>query len=175
MDRFALTLRKDDDVWLIGKPISELPACRIPTKGDVIRLFFYLKDCLMTYEKHVSCNGAVADRVVSEVQQQWAKTGIETQRKDKVKSKILDLYDKYRILQKKKGCKSNDAKEKVFTEELTQYFFIAHQEDQAKIELDRLRNQKMKDEDIEFLSAIQAQKKGSSWFRGQNLHKKSRM
>jgi len=64
-------LRKDDDVWLIGTPISELPASRIPTKGDVIRVFFYLKDGPMKHEKHVSVNGAVADRVVFEVQQQW--------------------------------------------------------------------------------------------------------
>lgn len=79
----------------------------------------------MTHEKHVSCNNAVADRVVSEVQQQWAKTGIEIQRKDKVKAKIRDPYDKYRILQKKKGriSLSNDKKEKVFTEELRQCFF----------------------------------------------------
>lgn len=125
MDQFVLTLRKNYDAWLIGKPISELPACRIPTKGGVIRLFFYLKYRLMTHEKHVSCNNAVADRVVSEVQQQWAKTGIEIQRKDKVKAKIRDPYDKYRILQKKKGriSLSNDKKEKVFTEELRQCFF----------------------------------------------------
>lgn len=159
MDQCAMTLRKDDDIWLLGKPILELPACRIPTKGDVIRLFFYLKDGLMKHEKHSSCNGAVADKVVIEVQQQWAKTGIEIQRKDKVKAKILDLYDNYRTLQKKKGCKSNEEKEKIFSEELKQYFFIAHQDAQAKIETDRLRTKKMKDEDLEFLSALQAQKK----------------
>lgn len=158
MNQRVMTLRKDDDVWLIGKPISELPACRIPTKGDVIRLFFNLKDGLMKHEKHVSCNGAVADRVALEVQQQWVKTGIEMQRKDKVKAKILHLYDKYRKLQKKKGCKSNEAREKVFSEELAQYFFVAHQEAQAKIETDRLRTKKMKDEDLEFLSALQAQR-----------------
>jgi hypothetical protein len=162
MDRCVPTLRKDDDVWLIGKPISELPACRIPTKGDVIRLFFYLKDGLMKHEKHVSCNSAVADRVVVEVQLQWAKTGIEIQRKYKVKAKILYLYERYRTLQKKKGCKSNEEKEKVFSEELTQYFFIAHQEAQMKIETDRLRTRKMKDEDLEFPSALQAQK-GCAW------------
>ena len=86
----------------------------------------------MKHEKHRSCNGAVADKVVIEVQQQWAKTGIEIQRKDKVKAKILDLYDNYRTLQKKKGCKSNEEKEKIFSGDLTQYFFIAHQDAQAK-------------------------------------------
>jgi hypothetical protein len=153
IDLDRCVLRKDHDVWLIGQPISELPASRIPTKGDVLRLFFYLKDGPMKQEKHVSCNGAVADRVFLEVQQQWSKTGIEIQRKDKVKAKILELYDNYRTLQKKKGCKSNEAKEKVFTEELTQYLFISHQEAQAKVETDRLRTRKQKDEDLEFLSA----------------------
>ena len=55
---------------------------------------------------------------------------------------------------RKKGSKSNEAKEKVFTEELAQYFFIAHQEAQATIAADRLRTKKMKDEDVEFLSAL---------------------
>jgi hypothetical protein len=82
-------------------------------------------------------------------------------KKDKVKAKILELYDNYRTLQKKKGCKSNEAKEKVFTEELTQYLFIAHQDAQAKVETDRLRTRKQKDEDLEFLSALQSQKKVS--------------
>ena len=151
-------LRKDNDIWLIGMPIPELPASRIPTKGDVIRLFFYLKDGPMKHEKHVSFNGAVADRVVLEIQQQWAKTGIKIQRKDKVKAKILDLYDNYRTLQKKKGCKSNETKEKLFTEELSHYFFIAHQDAEAKIATDRLRTHKMKTEDLEFLSAVRDEK-----------------
>jgi len=165
-------LRKDDDVWLIGTPISELPASRIPTKGDVIRLFFYLKDGPMKHEKHVSFNGAVADRVVFEVQQQWTKTGIKIQRKDKVKAKILDLYDNYRTLQKRKGSKSNEAKEKVFTEELAHYFFIAHQEAETTIAADRLRTKNMKDEDVEFLSALKAQKKVSLGSEDQTYKKK---
>jgi len=86
----------------------------------------------MKHEKHVSFNGAVAHRVVCEVQQQWTKRGIELECKDKVKAKILDLYD-CRTLQKKKRSKSNEAKEKVCSGELAQYFFVAHQEAQATI------------------------------------------
>lgn len=127
----------------------------------------------MKHDKHVSCNGAVAGRVAVEVQMQWAKAGIEIQRKDKVKAKIIDLYDTFRTLQKKKGCKSNVEKEKAFSEALTQYFFIAHQEAQVKIETDRLRTRKMKDEDLEFLSALQAQKKVRLGSEDKDLHEKS--
>lgn len=171
-DMADYVLRKDNDIWLIGMPIPELPASRIPTKGDVIRLFFYLKDGPMKHEKHVSFNGAVADRVVLEIQQQWAKTGIEIQRKDKVKAKILDLYDNYRTLQKKKGCKSNETKEKLFTEELSHYFFIAHQDAEAKIATDRLRTHKMKTEDLEFLSAVRDEKNVSLGSKDQIYTKK---
>ena len=93
-------LRKDTEIWLIGRPSEKFPSSTIPTRGDVIRFFFYLKDGPMTHEKHVSNNGTIADRVVFKVQKQWDKAGIATQRKDKVKAKILQLYDEYRLLQK---------------------------------------------------------------------------
>jgi hypothetical protein len=147
-------VRCETTVWLLRKVIEKLPTCQIPTQGDVLRYFFYLKDGPMKHEKFRNFNGAVAEKVLVDVQKQWEMAGIETQRKDKVKSKILDLYGRYRLVQKSKGKESNEQKEQSFTEDMTKYFFIAHQNAQHKIESDRLRQQKHKDEDVLFLKAL---------------------
>ena len=53
-------LRKDGDIGLLEKALETLPNSTVPTRGDVIRYFFYLKEGPMKYEKHVSNNGTIA-------------------------------------------------------------------------------------------------------------------
>src|SRR6218665_385558 len=121
--------------------------------------FFYLKNGPMKKEKHVTFNGAIAEMVLAAVQEEWDKAGIIVQRKDTVKAKILDLYENYRLLQKGKGCTSNEEKEIKFIEQLKNYHFnIAHQDAPKNIVADRLWSQKQRDEDVAFLAALQEQK-----------------
>src|SRR6218665_2003152 len=126
------------------------------SRNDVLRLYFYLKNGPMKKEKHVNFNGAIAEMVLAAVQEEWDKAGIIVQRKDTVK--ILDLYENYRLLQKGKGCKSNEEKEIKFIEQLKNYFNFAHQDAHKNIVTDRLQSQKQRDEDVAFLAALQEQK-----------------
>lgn len=153
------TLRSETELWLLGKNISELPPSRIPTKGDVLRYFCYLKDGPMKHEKFINFNSAIADKMCAEVQLQWTKAGIESQRKDKVKAKILDLYESYRVIKKHKGRKSNEKKEQSFVDDMKNYFFVAHRDAEHKIETDRFRLPSQKNEDIQFLTALKVGKK----------------
>src|SRR6218665_663538 len=95
-------LRSEDEViWLVGRPISQLPTNRIPTKGDVLRLFFYFKNGPMKKEKHVNFNGAIAEMVLAAVQEEWDKAGIIVQRKDTrsrfwISTRIIDCSRKER-------------------------------------------------------------------------------
>jgi hypothetical protein len=74
-----------------------------------------------------------------------------------VKNKVLELYNDHSYVQKKKGCSSNNIREDAFTKKLEQYFYVAHQQVEEEILNDRLKNQRQKDEDIEFLEALQSE------------------
>lgn len=150
------SLRSDECIWLLGNYVTSFTSHKIPTKGEVLRYFCYLKDGPMKHEKHVYFNGAVAEKLRTEIQIQWEKAGIVTQRKDKVKLKILNLYDEYRKLQKNKGSTSNQKKETKFLFDLDSYFFVAHSDAERKIMNDRLRSAEKQAEDVAFLDALRS-------------------
>ena len=135
--------QQSQNIWLIGNSIDALSQTIIPTNGDILKLFFHLKNCEFKTEKSIKSNSIVADAVCEAVLEVWHKTGIETQRKDKIKEKITKLHDEYRNVQKRKGQKSNETKQNNFVAMLENYIFIAHINAEETIRKDRLRNDLM--------------------------------
>ena len=80
--------------------------------GEVLRLYFYLKYGSMNHEQLVYFDTTVADAVIKAVQDQWQNAEIETQRKDQIKAKVLELKDFYITLQRRKGSRTNEELEK---------------------------------------------------------------
>lgn len=144
-------LRSKSKIWLLGNTLETLPSNRAPTKGEVLRYFFYLKEGPLSNEKYSSSNKTIFSKITNDLSAIWAKTGIKTQRKDKVQQKICVLYESYRTLMKHKDRKD---KSNTFLTELDEYFYIAHQEAANFVHRDTLRDRSQKEEDLQFLAAL---------------------
>lgn len=153
----SVSLRSQTEIWLLGHVIESLPVNRLPTKGDVLRYFFFLKNGPLKAEKYALSNNSIFDKVVDETIDVWTKTGIPLQRKDKVKNKLVKLFESYRNLQRHKNRKNTQSRD--FVESLNEYFYIAHNDATNFLKKDRLRDESRKTEDLEFLSAVKEGKR----------------
>ena len=116
--------QQSQNIWLIGNSIDALSQTIIPTNGDILKLFSHLKNCEFKAEKSIKSNSIVADAVCEAVLEVWHKTGIETQRKDKIKEKVTKLHNEYRNVQKRKDQKSNETKQYNFVAMFENYFSL---------------------------------------------------
>lgn len=128
--------RKDTEVWLIGQPIDVIRGMKLPSKGDVLRRFFYL---MRTDKKSVRGASSI---VAKEVMGFWRIAKIPTMEERNIIPKIEKAYDGWRTLQKGSTRRSQPQtqKENMFTEELDNLFDIGHADalDMINIEEDKL-------------------------------------
>ena len=66
----------------------------------------------MKHDKYSIINTVICSKIADELCAIWEKTGIKTQRKDKVKQKFTNLYESYRTLTKHEG--RNEEKSQLF-------------------------------------------------------------
>ena len=113
----------------------------------------------MKHDKNSISNTVICSKIIDELCAIWEKTGIKTQRKDKVKQKLTNLYESYRTLTKHKG--RNEEKSQLFLNQLEEFFYIAYQEAADIVQYDKLRNTKQKEDDLKFLDTLKDGKKSS--------------
>ena len=82
---------------IYGQPV-ELPQHQLPTNGDIMRLLYF------EYNKMVAGQGKgnsssmnkVADTVVEKISEVYKLGSVGLKRRDKVKGKVLKLYEDYK-------------------------------------------------------------------------------
>lgn len=118
----AISLRSHTDIYLIGQPCMSILGTKLPSVGQVLRLFFFcIRDRGMEHDEgaYLTADAAMIF---------WRQAFIPTQDKSVVKKKIISLHGKWRALQRnmKRGGKTQKSNEESFTEELDELFDIAH-------------------------------------------------
>ncbi|CAH0560497.1 unnamed protein product [Brassicogethes aeneus] len=120
----AVTTRRKTDIWLVGQT-SSISQAKLPTKQEVLRLFFHYKsDSKQNIKK---CCHFTADDVLSV----WEKAGIPTQLKKHVVGKVENLFRDWQKLKKNKENKAKRSegikqKEEEWQMKLKNLFDIAH-------------------------------------------------
>jgi len=117
--------RKETDVWLVGQLSSTLSDTKLPSKKEVMALFFHYKqDMQKTVRDASHCTA-------EDVLKVWAKATIPTRLKKHVVNKVEDLFREWEKLRKNKENKAKRSeslqqKEKNWKEGLEDLFDIAH-------------------------------------------------
>ena len=78
---------------------NKLPLTQLPTVGDVMRLYSYIKHSVSKNTKATM----VASEVASDIVSIWNKAGIPTKTERRVEKKVQFLHQSLRDVQKKKG------------------------------------------------------------------------
>lgn len=83
-------------MWLIGQPISTLPTTKLPSKKEVMSLFFYHK--IEEKQNNKEAALSTADAILDV----WSKAYIPTRLKKHVVKKVADFFGEWQSLQKTK-------------------------------------------------------------------------
>ena len=117
--------RKQSEIWLIGQMSDSLSNTKLPSKKEVMALFYHYKKVHKQTVRE-ACHSAASD--VLEV---WEKARIPTRRNKHVIDKIEDLFKDYEKLRKNKENKAKRSetlktKEETWRAGLEDLFDIAH-------------------------------------------------
>ncbi|KAG7156380.1 Glutamate receptor U1-like 4 [Homarus americanus] len=114
--------RSKTEVWLIGQHITEITGAQLPSRGDVLRLFFH------GHNEHKKTVNDSASEVAASVISFWNKARIPTITEKSIGRKVVDLFLMWKGL--KKNCtRTTDTqrkKEETFCDELEDLFDVAH-------------------------------------------------
>jgi len=131
----AVMLRRDANIFLIGSVSTQILGSKLPSNRQVLSVLFYNIRCVKLNVRE-SANLTVRECIIF-----WEKTRIPTRAVQHCVSKLINLYDKWRSLQKnsKKIKRIYRQKEKKFTKDLDNLFDIAHSNalNMIKIEEDK--------------------------------------
>lgn len=136
----ASNTRCKTSVWLLGPPISELLQSKLPTKREVLQLFFHYHN---EEKKNVT---EATSSVVNDVMNVWDRARIATSHRPYIIKSFKKLYDDYLKLKKnkKRVTKTENSRQHTFVSSLMSLFDIAHK---------NVEKRTSNPEDIEFLSA----------------------
>ena len=130
---------KDPPVWLVGDRAPELCGRKLPSKREVLQVFFYFH---LTEKKTVQES---AKLVTEQLIKFWDRARIPYRQTYHVIKKIKDLFADWQKLHKNKNNKTKRSqthidKENKFSEDLDDLMDIAHQNalDMIIIEEDKL-------------------------------------
>ena len=128
------------EIPLIGQPIAELKCSTLPTNGEVLKYFFYIKNNSQHYSQlqgKGKLEGMQAKMVVNHVAIFWEKCNLPMCDKDYAKRKVINLYKDWASLNKHYRrlklespayMKSID----IFKEKLEKLFDVAHPQNEKK-------------------------------------------
>jgi len=91
------TRSSDDDIYLVGKSISQISGRKLPSKRQVSAFLYYN----MREHKYSVKQSALI--VIDEVFTFWARARIPTRQRNKCAEKVEHLYDELRSLWKSKN------------------------------------------------------------------------
>jgi len=118
------TLRKQDDIYLLGNKKESLSGCKLPSNGDVLRVYLH----------HMGEKGMVkheaAVQTMKEVEKFWEKARIPIRPFHHAVKKLEGLVSEWEALKKNKGRRSEtqEKNEEKFCDTLNDLFDIAHQD-----------------------------------------------
>ncbi|KAG0720181.1 hypothetical protein GWK47_048986 [Chionoecetes opilio] len=117
-----MTTRKQTEVWLLGHSVPTITGAKLPSRGDVLRRFFYAHK---EEKKTVQQSAAEAAKEVLDF---WTQARIPTIAETSVRRKITGLFDEWKILSKSKNNSgvTPAEKQKTFQESLPDLLDIAH-------------------------------------------------
>ncbi|KAG0710863.1 hypothetical protein GWK47_021923 [Chionoecetes opilio] len=117
-----MTTRKQTEVWLLGHSVPTITGAKLPSRGDVLRRFFYAHK---EEKKTVQQSAAEAAKEVLDF---WTRARIPTIAEASVRRKITGLFDEWKILSKSKNNSrvTPAEKQKTFQESLPDLLDIAH-------------------------------------------------
>ncbi|KAG0715885.1 hypothetical protein GWK47_010896 [Chionoecetes opilio] len=117
-----MTTRKQTEVWLLGHSVPTITGAKLPSRGDVLRRFFYAHK---EEKKTVQQSAAEAAKEVLDF---WTRARILTIAETSVRRKITGLFDEWKILSKSKNNSgvTPGEKQKTFQESLPDLLDIAH-------------------------------------------------
>ncbi|KAG0721279.1 hypothetical protein GWK47_046780 [Chionoecetes opilio] len=117
-----MTTRKQTEVWLLGHSVPTITGAKLPSRGDVLRRFFYAHK---EEKKTVQQSAAEAAKEVLDF---WTRARIPTIAETSVRRKITGLFDEWKILSKSKNNSgvTPAEKQKTFQESLPDLLDIAH-------------------------------------------------
>ncbi|KAG0694546.1 hypothetical protein GWK47_027192 [Chionoecetes opilio] len=115
-----MTTRKQTEVWLLGHSVPTITGAKLPSRGDVLRRFFYAHK----EEKKTVQQSAAAKEVLDF----WTRDRIPTIAEISVRRKITGLFDEWKILSKSRNNSgvTPAEKQKTFQESLPDILDIAH-------------------------------------------------
>jgi hypothetical protein len=121
----SVVTRKQTDVWLIGQLSSALISTKLPSKNEVMALFFHYKQVAQMTIRDAA--HATSDDVL----EVWAKAHIPTRLKKHVVDKVENIFKEWTKLKKNKENKAKRSeglreKENEWKEGLKELFDIAH-------------------------------------------------
>ncbi|KAG0725706.1 hypothetical protein GWK47_038110 [Chionoecetes opilio] len=117
-----MTTRKQTEVWLLGHSVPTITGAKLPSRGDVLRRFFYAHK---EEKKTVQQSAAEAAKEVLDF---WTRARIPTIAETSMRRKITGLFDEWKILSKSKNNSgvTPAEKQKTFQESLPDLLDIAH-------------------------------------------------
>ncbi|KAG0710737.1 hypothetical protein GWK47_022207 [Chionoecetes opilio] len=92
-----MTTRKQTEVWLLDHSVPTITGAKLPSRGDVLRQFFYAHK---EEKKTVQQSAAEAAKEVLDF---WTRARIPTIAETSVRRKITGLFDEWKILSKSKN------------------------------------------------------------------------
>ncbi|KAG0711038.1 hypothetical protein GWK47_021527 [Chionoecetes opilio] len=92
-----MTTRKQTEVGLLGHSVPTITGAKLPSRGDVLRQFFYAHK---EEKKTVQQSAAEAAKEVLDF---WTRARIPTIAETSVRRKITGLFDEWKILSKSKN------------------------------------------------------------------------
>ena len=103
----AMATRSSASVWLIGYPDETISGCRLPSKGQVLKHFFYHHTILNKTKSNS------ASSVIDTVLDFWNAANIPTSTVCYSKKKLIGLVDQYEKLKKNRlkdseSCRMNE-------------------------------------------------------------------
>lgn len=118
------TLRTQDEVYLLGRKKQCLSGCKLPSNGDVLRVYLHR----MSEKGMVKHDAAV--QTVKEIEDFWQKARIPVRPFQHAVKKLEDLVGRWEALKKNKGRRSEtqEKNEEKFTYIFNDLFDIAHQD-----------------------------------------------
>jgi hypothetical protein len=94
------TTRRETELWLIGQMSEILSSTKLPSKKEVMALFFYYKEATKQTVREASHS------TTNDVLEVWAKARIPTRLKKHVVEKVECLFHEYDKLKKNKENKA---------------------------------------------------------------------
>ena len=76
-------LRSKCQIWMLGKRLEKLPSNIVPTKPEILRYFFFLKEEPIKHDKYSISNKVICSKITDELCDIEEKTGIKHKGKTK--------------------------------------------------------------------------------------------